>query len=217
MSEGWANSFFEIVCENEVQAEEINDILNAPKNHKFFTSWRYKSNDSVLGLDLVDSELYGSFDEDVEEFYKWIKDTYNLKITGYMLEEVNGFNYRCEFDENGKLKWEEINWLSTYTIEQIKQIKHWASTHFDSKKSEAKLKCHNCGKLSIVSARMEKLEYCNVNVLVDKEGHCELDWENAETSGDFEYCCEFCGEKLAGSLDEVEEKLKSLSEDTNIP
>lgn len=35
MSYGWANSFFEIVCENAAQAEEINDILNAPKNTSF--------------------------------------------------------------------------------------------------------------------------------------------------------------------------------------
>lgn len=217
MSHGWANSFFEIVCENSDQAEEIDAILNEPKNNKFFTSWISRNNNVVLGLDLVDSDIYGSFDKNIEEFYKWIKDIYNLKITGYMIQEVDGFSIRCEFDENGKLKWEDINWLSTYTIEQIKQIKHWARAHFDSEKSEAKLQCHNCGKLSIVSARMEKLEYCNVNVLVDKEGNCELDWENADISGDFEYCCEFCGTTLARSIDEVEEKLKSLSEDTNIP
>ena len=130
MSYGWANSFFEIVCENAAQAEEINDILNVPKKHKFFTSWIHGNNDAILGLDLVDSDLYGSFDEDIEEFYKWVKDTYNLKITGYMLEEVDGFHYRCEFDENGKLKSEDLNWISEYTLEQIREIKQWAKERF---------------------------------------------------------------------------------------
>ena len=61
MSYGWANSFFEIVCENAAQAEEINDILNVPKKHKFFTSWIHGNNDAILGLDLVDSRNFCFF------------------------------------------------------------------------------------------------------------------------------------------------------------
>ena len=66
----------------------------------------------------------------IEESCQWVKETFGLEITGYMVEEVDGFNYRCEFDENGKLQSEEIGWISEYTLEQIREIKQWAKERF---------------------------------------------------------------------------------------
>lgn len=209
---GWASSFFELVCKDADQAKKIEKIINDSHGDKIFTAWKHTGNGNVLSLDFWDSEVYRTFDDRLEETYQWIKETFGLEITGYMVEEVEGLNYRCEFDENGKLQYEEIGWLSDYTTEQIKQIKIWASIRFNREKSNAELHCPKCNEKRMVVARMEHLEYCNVNVLTDKDGRCELDWENSDTSGDFEYCCEFCGAKLAQSLDEVERKLKAEME-----
>ena len=212
MSYGWANSFFELVCKDADQAKEIEKIINDSHGDKFFTAQKRTGDENVLELEFCDSEVYMSFDDKLEETYQWIKETFGLEITGYMIEEVDCCNYRCEFDENGKLKWEDIGWLGEYNLEQIREIKQWVSIRFNPEKPNAELHCSKCNEKRMVVARMIHLEYCNVNVLTDKEGRCELDWDNADTSGDFEYCCEFCGAKLADSLDEVERKLKAEME-----
>ena len=127
---GWAISFFELVCKDADQAKEIEKIINDSHEDKIFTAQKRIGDENVLELEFCDSEVYRSFDGRLEESYQWVKETFGLEITGYMMEEVDGFNYRCEFDENGKLQSEEIGWISEYTLEQIREIKQWAKERF---------------------------------------------------------------------------------------
>ena len=50
-------------------------------------------------------------------------------VFGYYVEDPERFGV-VEFDENGKLKSEDLNWISEYTLEQIREIKQWAKERF---------------------------------------------------------------------------------------
>ena len=72
------------------------------------------------------------------------------------------------------------------------------------------LYCPKCKERQEVQANMIHLDFMKTSVLrfLGFPDHCEIDWENADIEGDFEYICCRCGTKLADSLEDIENKLK---------
>lgn len=77
-----------------------------------------------------------------------------------------------------------------------------------NERSYVELFCPRCQETRLVTANMIQLEYGHLDVVADSKGRCELDWDTADISGDFEYVCDECGERIAATLSEVEERLK---------
>lgn len=77
-----------------------------------------------------------------------------------------------------------------------------------NERSYVELFCPRCRETRFVTANMIQLEYGHLGIAADTKGHCELDWDTGDISGDFEYVCEECGERIAADLCEVEERLK---------
>lgn len=77
-----------------------------------------------------------------------------------------------------------------------------------NERSYVKLFCPRCRETRLVTANMIQLEYGHLDVVSDSKGRCELDWDTADISGAFEYVCDECGERIATTLNEVEERLK---------
>lgn len=77
-----------------------------------------------------------------------------------------------------------------------------------NERSYVKLFCPRCRETRLVTANMIQLEYGHLDVVADSKGRCELDWDTADISGAFEYVCDECGERIATTLSEVEERLK---------
>lgn len=73
------------------------------------------------------------------------------------------------------------------------------------------LMCPSCKQKQTLQANMIRLEFFKSDVLAYPD-HCEIDWDNAEVQGEFEFICEQCGTKLASDIPEVENKLEKEKE-----
>ena len=73
---------------------------------------------------------------------------------------------------------------------------------------EVVLYCPKCKDYCAVIANMYRLDRLQTGVLQFPD-HCEINFDcMLEVEGDFEYICEYCGTKLADSLEDIENKLK---------
>ena len=80
----------------------------------------------------------------------------------------------------------------------------------------AELYCPRCQQKQPVQANMIHMDYVKADVYVFKD-HCEVDWENADASGDFEFICDICGNPLAADLEALHNKLnKEISSDSSV-
>lgn len=126
-----------------------------------------------------------------------------------MIESSGGDQYRCEFDSNGQLQDVNTAWLLEYSVDQIKELQNkYMERRFGSEWNYVELFCPRCQETRLVTANMIQLEYGHLGVVADSKGRCELDWDTADISGDFEYVCDKCGERIVTTLNEVEERLK---------
>jgi len=73
--------------------------------------------------------------------------------------------------------------------------------------AEAALYCPKCKQIQPVQANMYNMEYAKSGILVYSD-HCEIDWNTMDISGDFEYVCDMCGNKLAADLEDLHKKIK---------
>lgn len=203
---GSADSFLYITCES---VEQYNEVLNVIETETtLFDAYKDPEHPLQLRLEFCDPEMWSSFDHDLEQFAGMLKERFGLRLSGCLIEEVSGDRYRCEFDFNGKLQDVNIAWLMEYSVDQIKELQEYAERRFGGERSYVKLFCPRCQETRLVTANMIQLEYGHLNVVVDSKGRCELDWDTADISGAFEYVCDECGERIATTLSEVEERLK---------
>ena len=71
------------------------------------------------------------------------------------------------------------------------------------------LYCPACERRQPVRANMVRLEYLRASVLRYKDGrHPEIDWQNADVAGDFEYVCDQCGAPMGADMDALEARAK---------
>ena len=61
--------------------------------------------------------------------------------------------------------------------------------------------------MQLVTANMFHIQRAQAGVLKYAD-HCVIDWDTMEIEGDFEYCCDFCGTRVAESMEDIEKKLK---------
>lgn len=203
---GFADSFLFIECADKDQRDLV--MWSLQGNQIFYAEI---NPDSPLVIDLCfqDSEVNRNTDAVLERFARDLKETFGLNISGHFIADIDNSKYRHEFNADGKIHWAIADWLLGYSIEQINELHDYAIERFSSEAEHVELRCPSCRKAQPVTARMTHLEYCQANVLADREGRCELDWDSADISGDFEYVCEYCGQVIANCLDQVEELLKA--------
>ena len=202
---GYADSFLFITCKDE---EQLKAALKVLEDSTMFDTYTNEAFPLKISLELHNSEIYRSFDHDLEEFARTLKEQFDLNVSGYLIEEIDGDKYRCEFNADGELRWITTSGFGDYSIDQIAEIQKYAERRFGNKWNCVELFCPHCQKTQLVTANMIRLESGQLNVVTDTEGHCELDWDTGDISGDFEYVCEECGERIAADLCEVEERLK---------
>ena len=80
---------------------------------------------------------------------------------------------------------------------------------------EVYLFCPKCKCIQLVTANMYHVERAQASVLAFPD-HCEIDWDNMEIEGDFEYVCDFCGTRVADSMEDIENKLKEGADDSSL-
>lgn len=203
---GAVDSFLYITCEN---VEQYNEVLNAIETEtRLFDAYKNPEHPLQLRLEFRGPEMWSFFDHDLEQFARMLRERFGLRLSGFLIEEVYGDRYRCEFDSNGKLQKVSTAWSMEYSVDQIKELQKYAERRFGSEWSYVELFCPRCQKTRLVTANMIQLECGHLNVIVDSKGRCELDWDTADISGAFEYVCDECGEQIATTLNEVEERLK---------
>lgn len=208
MSYGWASSFLSIVCKNENQFKEVQKEIEDNYSELFVVEQSINSN-NTLNLTFQNSDIYSDSEETLESFAKWLKKRFDLKVSGHIIENMDdGYFYRTEFNDNGELISAEINWFGQFSVEQIQDLQIIAHDKFNSLTTAVELYCPKCGCKREVMANMKRLELYSTTVVANKNGRCSIDWDNADVSGDFDYCCKCCCTVLANDLNGIEEKLK---------
>lgn len=201
--DNYIDSSLFICCKDE---EQLRAVLKFVEDDMLFHAYRNKNAPLTIFLEFRDPEMWYSIEHDLEVFAGQVKELFCLCISGYLTENVNGELYRCEFNADGTLHDMNTAWLLDYSIDQIQDIQNYAEHRYG--RSDVKLFCSHCRKTQLVTANIIRLEHGRLNVVTDTKGHCELDWDTGDISGDFEYVCEECGERIAADLCEVEERLK---------
>lgn len=79
---------------------------------------------------------------------------------------------------------------------------------------EVYLYCPKCKQKQLLTANLVNVQRAQASVLKVFD-HCEIDWDSMEIEGDFEYCCDFCGTRLANSMEDVERQLKEIEGEKN--
>jgi hypothetical protein len=136
---GFADSFLYITCES---VEQYNKVLNVIETETtLFTAYKNSEHPLQLRLEFRDSEMWSSFDHDLEQFAAMLKEQFGLRLSGSLIEEVGSIQYRCEFDSNGKLQDADTVWLMKYSVDQIKELQTYAETKFGDRRKSVELFC----------------------------------------------------------------------------
>ena len=65
----------------------------------------------------------------VKEVDQWLKHNFKISLEGYWWYEVAGEQFRSEI-HSGKITEASLNWLETFTVEQINKIRQYAENSF---------------------------------------------------------------------------------------
>lgn len=123
-----ATSELTIVCDNPKQKDDVRHMMEEYADLiVLFEPSRHPLQFDVL---LTDSDVDSSFDEKIEAIAKQLYEKFGLRMSGYLLEEVDGCHYRGELDDNQNLQWVDLDWLSTYTVAQILELRKIAESQW---------------------------------------------------------------------------------------
>lgn len=133
-SYGDAYSFLKIPHEgmSDKEYDSVFRQLNIYSNA--YTLFESRKDDKDIDLWLQSSEMYGDFNETLEEFYAWLLKEFGVRLQGYIIEEIEGTRYRGEFNEDGKLEFVDYDWLNVFTNAELRELKKMAQEKFGKPK-----------------------------------------------------------------------------------
>lgn len=135
MSSGWADIDLEVICDSREEAEKVYSIVAADRD----LQWNIEpsivepsENSDVFKVELVmkDSEIGRSFDDYLEELWQVVYEATGKKITGKVLEDIDGYRGRSDFNEEGKLEFTDITFLELLTSDQIKEVRKYVEDKY---------------------------------------------------------------------------------------
>jgi len=132
MSSGWASSSLCVICKDAEQAKSLIQKfrIDQPEGG-IFEAWQEKNTPCEIQLDLIDSDVSHSFDNDVLNLSQWLTDNFNLPLSGHWRFELDG-EWRCEV-KNGEIIDAGLDWIAHFTVEQIHEIRKWAEKQYSTK------------------------------------------------------------------------------------
>ena len=74
-----------------------------------------------------------------------------------------------------------------------------------AKKNYVTAYCPNCGSVQSIVAKMVMLDSFKTTVTLDKDGQCNIEWGEADVTGDFVYVCRNCDTEITDSIEELSE------------
>lgn len=127
MSCNSAYSSLFVVCKTAEQRDELLARFQKekPGQGEFIAEQLLSYEPLYINIDFPSSEVSRDLDHYILELDRWLYENFNLHLEGHWLLEAEGGDFRCEIAE-GKISDAALNWLETYTAEQINDIRRYA-------------------------------------------------------------------------------------------
>lgn len=139
MSSYWADISLNIYCNSKEEAAGIVKFINECDNNWLPIKAEISSCDpegKEIFLYLTDSEVYSSFDDDLVELWEVVYERFGKKLVGRILEDGGGWKTVSEFNDEGKLETEGIDFLEDLSIEQIRKVRAFVEELKESEESK---------------------------------------------------------------------------------
>lgn len=127
MSCNSAYSSLFVVCKTAEQRDKLLARFQKekPGQGEFIAEQLLSYEPLYIDIDFPSSEVSRDLDHYILELDRWLYENFNLHLEGHWLLEAGGGDFRCEIAE-GKISDAALNWLETYTAEQINDIRRYA-------------------------------------------------------------------------------------------
>ena len=127
MSYGSAYSSLFVICKTVKQRDELLARFQKekPGQGEFIAELLSASSPLYIDIDFPSGEVSRNLDNYLLELDHWLYENFNLHLEGHWLLEADGGDFRCEIAE-GKISSACLDWLSSYTVEQIDDIRRYA-------------------------------------------------------------------------------------------
>ena len=131
MSYGSAYSSLFVICKTVKQRDELLACFQEekPGQGEFTAEQLSESSPLCIDIDFPSSEVSRNLDNYLLELDRWLYENFNLHLQGHWQLEVDDGDFRCEIAE-GKISDAALNWLETYTVEQINDIRRYAENMY---------------------------------------------------------------------------------------
>lgn len=134
MSSGWADVDLQVLCDSKEEAEKVVSLVaNGDLSWSIEASIKDPSESEKMykvDMSMKNSEVYRSFDDDLEALWQNIYEATGKKMTGKVLEEVDGYRGRSDFSEEGGLEFTDITFLELLTSDQIKEVRKYVEEKY---------------------------------------------------------------------------------------
>lgn len=122
MSYATSYSYLFVRCKNAKQCEYLIEQFDSEnQNSNWFDLYQNDHSPLKIFFSLRDCDIPSDFDEIVKEVDQWLKHNFKISLEGYWWYEVAGEQFRSEI-HSGKITEASLNWLETFTVEQIKKF-----------------------------------------------------------------------------------------------
>ena len=131
MSCNSAHSSLFVVCKTVEQRDELLARFQKekPGQGEFTAKQLSESSPLCIDIDFPSSEVSRNLNDYILELDRWLYENFNLRLKGYWRLEVNTSAFRCEIAE-GKISIVYLDWLGSYTVEQINDIRRYAEATY---------------------------------------------------------------------------------------
>ena len=128
MSYGTASSSLFVICGSTEQAKILIQKFAQDDPGEEFIIYHEEKRPLEIQFDLKCGDVSRSFDDHVIKLDAWLRKEFQLSLSGYWLLEADG-EWRCEI-HNGEVIDACLDWLCSYSIEEIKKIRQYAESSF---------------------------------------------------------------------------------------
>ena len=134
MSSGWADADLQVLCDSREEAEKVVTLIDEEG-----LSWNLEAfikdpaeNEKMFKVDMCmkDSEIYRSFDDNLEALWQSIYEATGKKMTGKVLEDIDGYRGRADFTDDGRLEFSDITFLELLTAQQIEEVRKYVEKRY---------------------------------------------------------------------------------------
>ena len=131
MSCNSAYSSLFVVCKTVEQRDELLARFQKekPGQGAFIAEQLSPYEPRYIDIDFPSSEVSRNLNYYILELDRWLYENFNLRLKGYWRLEVNTSAFRCEIAE-GKISIVYLDWLGSYTVEQINDIRRYAEATY---------------------------------------------------------------------------------------